>query len=535
MKIRNLLYCFFILSVVSSASAQVVYQHVQNTTIYEFLDEMAAMKMVDINSAVKPYSRQFIAEQLEQIWLQAEDLNNRQFHELEFFLKDYNKELLRYKEEFDKRFDVFYYADSTFTLNANLILGLTYATEPSKLHRWYGADVFSYLGKNWGAYVSFRDNYESTHFTDPNFLNQRQGGALRRKLVNSDGSQEYSEVRGGLTYAWKWGTVGLVQDQFVWGNNYHGANIFSGRIPSVPQIKLQVKPVRWLEFNSLHAWLNSNIVDSVRTYNYGSGDRIVYRQKYLSANLVTLSPWQHFNFSFGNSTVYGDVPVQPSYLIPFFFHRSLDHSLSNNNNNGGSNSQLFFDMSIRNIRNVHLYGTFFVDELNLSKLFSERNKNQFSFKSGLRLANLLGGNISLIGEYTYTRPVTFRHYIPVTEFTSNDYLLGHYLGENADELYGMILFKPLPRLQASVHYLRARKGERTKLTTGNNQTDLPFLETIEFRQQEVGFRANYELFNDMHLNLQVILSDVTDKTGIYAPAFLEGKTTQLYLTGNWGF
>ncbi|MBL0342212.1 MAG: hypothetical protein IPP71_15660 [Bacteroidetes bacterium] len=47
---------------VLKAFPQVVYQHVDNTSIYEFLDEMANMKFIELNSAVKPYSRIFIAK-----------------------------------------------------------------------------------------------------------------------------------------------------------------------------------------------------------------------------------------------------------------------------------------------------------------------------------------------------------------------------------------------------------------------------------------------------------------------------------------
>jgi len=531
---RRFLLCLALVSSLITLRAQSVYQHVQNTTIYEFLDEMAAMKLIDINTTVKPYSRQFIADQLDVLDEQREELNKRQAGELDFFLRDYNKELVRYKDQFDKRFDLFYYADSSFTLSTNLILGLTFATEPSALHRWYGADVFSYLGKGWGAYVSFRDNYESAFFTDPNYLNQRMGGALR--IDRGEGTQEYSEVRGGLTYAWNWGTVGLVQDHFVWGNNYNGANIFSGRTPSLPHLKIRVKPTRWLEFNSVHAWLNSNLVDSVNTYNFfRNNERIIYRQKYISANLVTVSPFRHFYVSFGNSTVYGDVDVQPSYLIPFFFHRSIDHDLSNNNNDAGSNSQLFFDLSSRNIRNVHLFATLFIEELKLSELFSDNNKNQVGFKLGGRVANLLGGNVSILGEYTHTRPGAYRHYLPITEFTSSDYQLGHYLGENAEELYAAVVFKPLPRLNTTLFFSDARKGETTFFGSGNNQGDLPFIENAVFEHQQFGLEANYEIFNDMHLNLRIIRSDLRDETGQFAPDFWKGETTQIFITGNWGF
>ena len=44
--------------------AQVVYEHISNNAIYDFLDELANEKIISINSVVKPYSRTFIAEKL---------------------------------------------------------------------------------------------------------------------------------------------------------------------------------------------------------------------------------------------------------------------------------------------------------------------------------------------------------------------------------------------------------------------------------------------------------------------------------------
>ncbi|MCK7533926.1 MAG: hypothetical protein MZV63_24305 [Marinilabiliales bacterium] len=38
-------------------------------------------------------------------------------------------------------------------------------------------------------------------------------------------------MKGGVTWSWKWGWIGLIKDNFIWGNNYNGANIFDGKNP----------------------------------------------------------------------------------------------------------------------------------------------------------------------------------------------------------------------------------------------------------------------------------------------------------------
>ena len=65
----------------------------------------------------------------------------------------------------------------------------------------------------------------------------------------------------------------VVKDHFPWGKNNHITNILSGRSPSLAQIKLHIKPVQWFEFNYVHGWLISEVVDSIRPYILGNGSR----------------------------------------------------------------------------------------------------------------------------------------------------------------------------------------------------------------------------------------------------------------------
>ena len=101
--------------------SQVVLQPI-TSSVYDFLDEMAQMKYVEINSAVKPYTRMFIAHKLEEVEKHQESLNKRQKKELAFYFQDFNKEL-KPKGDFKKRKDMLFYKDSLFTITMNPILG----------------------------------------------------------------------------------------------------------------------------------------------------------------------------------------------------------------------------------------------------------------------------------------------------------------------------------------------------------------------------------------------------------------------------
>ena len=219
------------------SQAQEVFYHISNRSVYDFLDEMANIHLIELNTAATPYSRVFIANKLNKLSEQTEKLNTRQKKDLEFFLKDFNKELLPNKH-FKKRFDIFYYKDSLFTFSIDPIVGIQYWSNEngSATHWWNGLELFSYIGKHLGIYANIRDNHDKEYLSNPEYLNQQMG-------ANYKSGGDYSEMRGGITWSWKWGSAGLIKDHFVWGNNYNGANIFSGRTPSFGQIYLNLKPV----------------------------------------------------------------------------------------------------------------------------------------------------------------------------------------------------------------------------------------------------------------------------------------------------
>jgi hypothetical protein len=518
--------------IITITHSQTVYQHVSSTAIYEFLDELANQKIIDINSVVKPYSRSFIAAKLTEAKGKEDLLNKRQKGELDFFLKDYNKELMPDKK-FKKRTDLFYYKDSLFAFSVNPVLGINYLVNDSGTiyHRWSGGEVYGYLGKNWGIYASLRDNHETQPFASPTYFTQTTGGGVK----NSDnGGIDYSEMRGGLTYSNKWLTLALVKDHFVWGNNYNGSNIFSGKSPSFATLKLELHPVKWFDFNYIHGWLSSMVVDSLRTYHYSYGERTVYHPKSLSANMLTITPFKKLNVSIGNSIIYSDMS-SIAYAIPFFFYKSLDHS-NVTENNGGGNSQMFLDISSRQIKYVHLYTSVFIDEISISRMWTDSSQSNFiSAKAGIGISNLIP-NISVIAEYTRTNPIVYKHFVPTTTFESSYYNLGHYLRDNSRELFLCLRFKPISKLHFEISYTKAEHGnDYTYTGIGWNGLGLPFLDSITWKNESISAKVSYQAINDGFLFVEFISSNTTGNVALYTPAFLRGRMKTFSFGINYGF
>jgi len=512
------------------AHSQVVYHHVSNQGIYDFLDEMANNQVIDLFTGIKPYSRKLIANKLAEINEKRDLLNTRQKKELDFYLRDFCKELPQ-SLNIKKRIDAFSYRDSLFTITINPIAGLNFYSNESgtNYHRWWGAEAYGYVGSHWGVYASLRDNFEKERVSMPEMLNQRIGAAYK--------DNEYSEMRGGITYSNKWLSVAMIKDHFEWGTNYNGANIFSPKPPSFATITIQARPVKWFEFNYIHGWMVSGLVDSLRTYTFNSAyaqtTREVYRNKFMVANMFTFKPWGKLNLSIGNSAMYSDVGFNPAYIIPVFFYKSLDHTYAEGNY-GGQNAQMFFDMSCRLIKHLHIYSTIFVDEIAISRMWNKEDHSNFvSIKAGGALSDFPLKNVSLIAEYTRTNPLVYQHIIPTTNFNSNGFNLGHYLRDNSDEIYLSMVVKPWRALRAQISYTHARKGKDYN-SLGGTRLGLPFMDEVVWDSESILLKTQFQIINDAWLNLACEFSDINGPSD-YTPQFNLGKKTTFLVGFNYGF
>ncbi|MFI5219325.1 MAG: hypothetical protein ACHQNT_07525 [Bacteroidia bacterium] len=532
----------FFLFIISSniTLAQDIFYHLSNTTVYDFLDELAIKHIISLNTCIKPYSRKLIAEKLNEASQKHDQLSVYEKKQLDFLLRDFNKELLYGKKSFKKRIDIFYYKDSLFTLSLNPIAGIQYWKNENDdaYHRWIGAEFFATVGTHLGIYASLRDNHESRFLELPPYLTQRTGAVYKNGPKDKGG--DFSEARGGIVYSWKWGHAGIIKDHFVWGNNYHGANIFSGHSPSFPHIKFNIKPVSWFEFNYIHGFLVSDVLDTSRSYVAGVKERDVFFPKFLAANMYTITPFKNLNVSFGNSIVYSD-EFQLAYIIPVYFFKSADHTLTNTSGNfTGQNSQMYFDISSRQLKYLHIYLSIFIDEISLDRFWeADKQSNFISMKAGAAVSHPFIPNTTFIAEYTRTNPEVYKHFVSTTTFESNDFNLGHYLRDNAEEIYFGIRYNPFSRLYVNASFTLARTGENYPyLGTGGSGHGLPFINTTKWKNQSISAGAKFEIINDGFLFAEVELANVTGDSlyvESYTPEIFRGKTTTFTGGINFGF
>lgn len=526
---------------------------------------MATEKLITLNTAVKPYSRTLIAQKLKELTEKQDKLNKRQQADLKFFLREFHIELQNdstitqpvplkpFRQKNGHTLSLlppaYTFGSKQFSLNFRPIGGGTgYANSSGNIYNsYFGGNIYLYGFKNIGIYANYRDSYQAKEVLAlPTYLTQSLGANYKLNEGTRTGG-DYSEMRGGITYTYKWFNLGIVKDHIQWGNNYNGSNILSGRTPSFPIIKMQVKPTKWFELNYFHGWLVSEEIDSGRTYNPGTGKpRIVFRDKYIAANFITIGPIKGAALSFGNSIVYSDVGVQPAYLIPFLFYKSVDHTLNHNIDN--QNSQIFFDLSIRSLKHLHVYSSLFIDEFSVTRIKDKDRRNFYSIKAGAKVTNFPFRNIAYYFEFTQSTPLTFTHRVPTLTYESNRFNMGHYLGDNAREYAAGMSFKPIRGLFFSASWSIATKGKENPYAyiTGGTPIDMyPFLDTITWQNNQLTISASWEFAYNCRIDISYTYSNTitNNANGLpssyyierYSPTFYNGKKNTASLGFYFGF
>lgn len=516
------------------------------TKVYDFIDELIMDGVVTNQTAIRPYTRNQIADMLTQAQRADSLLSNRQQNELKFYLNEFALENDLMVDNFvqytDRRTFSLSLADPQFSykslnnmfkMRIRPILGgdVMLSKKGAIIQRWWGAEIQMDIAKHLSIWGSLRDNswngnwlntdYFPSDYARINGARIHYGASQQTPaLSNIPGVQykeatyggDFSDSKGGINlYSW-WGSIGIQRENIRWGDSYHSSNILSGRNPAVPMITLQFTPCKWFQFDYFHAWLVSNVLDS--TYYYlenttnGNASLKNYRpyNKFMAANMFTFTPIKHLSISLGNSIVYAEQSLQVAYLIPIAFYKSLDHLLTKGVRTQNQNSQVFASISVRPINHLQLYGSFFLDEVKFSRFkLSEPENNPISYLVGFNWSGWPIDGLSLKGEFMRSYIACYTHSIDVLTWASNSYNMGHYMGDNAQSIYAELAYRPVRGLLLKLSYTNDMKYNSYSYLRDNISETIaqkPFDHCI-YRNDEVRFDGIYEAHPNMYLRLSI--------------------------------
>jgi hypothetical protein len=508
-----LVICLVIISFVSVA--QVVYEN-PNNPVYKYLSRQAQMGNIEYNDLIQPISRRDIVAYLNTLQANADKLTPREQKELNFYLQEFSE----FNEDF-KDSTTFFRKDQynrwrfLSVKNKDFFLrgdpALTFETinggGKNVFKTATGLTFWGHAGKHFGYQVYFQDITEKGDGIDSLKRFTPETGILRTANINQNSkSVNYSDIRGSISYSWSNGSISVGKDQMLWGYGENGRVVLSDKSPSYPMIRFDYSPLKWLRFNYMHAWLNSAVIDSARSYSKGNdlfGDnREMYIKKYFVSHTLTFLPAKGLTLSVGESMIYSD-DFDAGYLLPIMFFKAYDQYQSRYKLSTGSNGQFFFNVSSRNfIPKTHLYASLFIDEIRTGSIFNKaKSRNQLGYTIGASRTDVGISYLTLGLEYTRINPFVYNNLIPAQTYTNQSYLLGDWMGQNADRLTAWATYNPMPRLTTTIQLNYIRKGRDGGLFDQYwAEPQPPFLsEGPVETQKQLLIQANYELLNKLYI------------------------------------
>jgi len=510
----------------------VVYLDLKSSA-YDFFERMTLKGIITFHDEVKPITRRDAARFLFEANSKKSELTLLEKEELDWLKLEFADELGNSKE----RWHGYAYSDSLFSFRSNPIAAYSVNKnyEISGFERWWGASVYAGYSDWFGINVNMRDRGEFGSNVDKQKRLSRKTG---HTIYGAANGIEYSDVRGGINFSWKWGEISFQKDYFVWGHGKEGNLIHSNKAPSYPYLRFDLHPVDWLRFYYVHGFLNSNFIDSIGIYYRSdpfqsrNGEQFV--KKNIVMNFLSITPFEWMDVSIGNSSVYkGD--IKPEMMIPFLFFKYLDRDVGKGSIEDG-NGQLHSDIVIRLPKTYKFYATFFLDVTELRNVMSNKWYNTwFGFTFGGKKIDLVVPNLDVSVEYTRVSPWVYEHRDSAMSYKHIDYVLGHWIGQNADLFTVRADYSFLRGLKISAYAEMLRKGglKSIKVAYGSKEYQ-PFLYGPVRKDFRGGIEFRYEVIHDAIINGYYEYSNISDEDAKRTPAWQLGKKHSFGLGLSYG-
>jgi hypothetical protein len=474
---------------------------------------MAQKGFIEYNDLIRPINRVHVLNSLNTLKQKDSILNNVEKKELTFYLQEYTRpikeQISLFKKDQNKRWRAGSIIANDFEFYIDPLLGINNFSGSNKNIKQLsnGFELWGTAGKNkkLGYQVYYRD-YTEAGTVNNNF--REESATPGNVLIGAklDNKINFTDIRANINYSFKKGNISFGKDNIVWGYGENSNIVLSNKAPSYPYIRLDYKPLGWLNFNYTHAWLNSNITDSSLSYftNTGRIDndyRLLFVQKYLATHSIEVQAMKGLYIAIGESIVYSD-KMDPGFLIPINLFKFYDNNRSNYLIEAGSNGQYFLSLSSRNqIKNTHLYSTLFIDEIKVSSMFNKtESRNQLGFNLGGSVTDVLIPYLSLGAEYTRVNPFVYSNLIPTQTYSSYNYSLGDWMGNNFDRAIIFAKYTPMAKLRLVARYQKIRKGAAGTIYQQYAVQPQPsFLSYYIKTRSDIYLQARYEYINNIYL------------------------------------
>ena len=241
------------------------------------------------------------------------------------------------------------------------------------------------------------------------------------------------------------------RDKHFWGDGQR--SLFLSDY-SAPMLFLKYKLSFWrVEYVSMITQLTSG---------YSRGADQVIEQKYGAFHKLDfkLTHWLNIGLFEGVISRRNGNNLDPSYLNPIIFYRSVEHAL-------GSPDNVFLGgyFKANAAGHLSLYGQLLFDEFNVKYFFKGNGwwANKWGLQLGAKIVDI-APNLDAQIEFNAVRPFTYTHGGD-DSYTNYNQPLAHPLGANFMEILAQVHYQPLPKLAFNVKLIVAKVGDDTVTRT----------------------------------------------------------------------
>jgi Capsule assembly protein Wzi len=511
------------------AFAQSEYVDISNP-VYDYLERMETLQIIsNYNSFEIPKTRNEIASYLKQVIKNENKLDKidreilsdlKNEFEFEIFGTLNNSESLIAGKGYDlfsqDRKYIYYYTDPG---NANIFINLIgqgqglflndiqIKSNESAAIGLIGGELRGTFLNRLGVFI---------HGTNGDVFGNRKAAVIRNdlkynfKFNEADTSRFFDETFGYLDADFNLVKFKIGRDRMNIGYGPVKA-LLGSNAPMFDYLGFSIK-YKFFNFSYFHGKLLGPTHD---VFDPISGNQHVVEEKYIGYHRIGFDLPDCFKVGIGEFIIYGDRPIDLSYLNPFNFYKSAEHA-----NQDRDNSMLFMDLKSNTIEGLSLYSTLLIDDITFSKLGTGWYGNQTLLNLGLSSDNFyryLPLNFQF--EYIKIDPYVFTHRFIRNNYTNFGYKLGSFLDPNSELFQTNFNYRINYRLSLSAVFSYTIHGANPKnpdgtvkqnvggdISLGHRISDsdkVNFLDGDHEYLRKYSFKVSYEPFKQINFDFYI--------------------------------
>jgi hypothetical protein len=281
----------------------------------------------------------------------------------------------------------------------------------------------------------------------------------------------------------------LGRQTLFWGPGYDGSLIISDNSPPFDMILFGEKfgPVKFVSFSAT--------LD--RMWNeHGNPPYRYLANRYLAGHRIDWTINNKLEAGLSEVILYGG---EAQYMELYYINPILPYYANQFNSSLDDNSLVSFDISVKPMKGYKTYFQFLVDDFS----YTDNEPNALGYIVGIYASDPFGiQQIDLRAEYTRIDSWTYTHLESENQYTHYGWVIGHYLGPDADQIFVELCRMVNVDSRVKLSYAFNREGSRTVADRYRNEDykRMKFPSGKVETKHTLGLRFLWESLNGLQMN-----------------------------------